>query len=216
MDSSNERWKKIKQQALREKIDITRISAVDGRLLNSKDYINNSILHPNHTLSLGQLGCALSHIKTLQLIEKKDSSIYHIILEDDVIIPANILYKLNSIVETKLPDADIHFLGGCNVKGNLVNKQWIKPNVFDASYNLCCHAMMISPTKIPKILNILQPLYSPIDNQLRDSFENHLDVYYLHPFLIQQDKRLKSIRRKIDGKPDSLFWIKHHNNVKIV
>ena len=76
--------------------------------------------------------------------------------------------------------------------------------------------MMFSPSKVGKIIDILEPLYSPIDNQLRDHFENNLNVYYLHPFLIQQDKRLKSIRRKIDGKPESLFWIKNHNNVSIV
>ena len=71
LESSHERWKRIQSQALREGIDIIRVPAVDGRLLKIEDSVASGILQENNELSLGQLGCALSHIKTLKIIERE-------------------------------------------------------------------------------------------------------------------------------------------------
>ena len=46
-----------------------------------------------------------------------------------------------------------------------------------------------------------------IDNQLRLNF-NKLNVFYTNPNLINQNKDLISIRREIDGIPQSEFWKK--------
>ena len=64
----------------------------------------------------------------------------------------------------------------------------------------------------------MTPIKRPIDEQLRQNFKN-LNVYYMYPNLITQNKQLISSRRKIDGDKNNMtskFWKKNHNNVEIV
>lgn len=203
LDENIDRWNKISHKS------ITRFPAINGKLLDKEKLINKGVIAEKNILKLGQIGCALSHINVLKLIKEQDEE-YGLILEDDVIIPDNF-----SINKLNLPkDFDIIFLGGCNIKGQKVTKNLIKPTGFNGSYNLCWHAVLVNKERVDKILNVLTPLYRPIDSQLRD-FYKELDVYYYYPNIINQNKKLRSNRRDIDGLPQSSYWEKHHLDITL-
>jgi len=115
---------------------------------------------------------------------------------------------------------DIIFLGGCNIYGKKYNEKFIIPtennsNNNNNSKNLCMHAVLLNKHNIDKILNLLKPLYRPVDSQLRTYFDD-LDVFYAYPNIINQNKELISNRRVLDGLPQSQFWKKNHGNITIV
>ena len=221
LDKNTDRWNRIQEAMKRNTIEIKRFSAHHGKQLNVQDLIDSGIVDTYHELDAGQLGCAYSHISVMKRIKNGDAQ-YGLILEDDVILPDN----FKSIIDNlKLPDTDtdkdtdrwdIIFLGGCNIKGSLYNKHFIKPTDYTGTYNLCCHAMLFNKDTIDNVLDCLTPLKYPIDNQLRNNFDTKLVVYYANPNIINQNKDLISVRRVIDGKPQSDYWKKNHTNIEII
>jgi hypothetical protein len=108
---------------------------------------------------------------------------------------------------------DIIFLGGCNIKGKRTGNL-IQPTEKGGAYNLCWHAVLVNKKSVDKILNILTPLYRPIDSQFREHFDK-FNVFFHYPNLINQNKTLRSTRRDIDGLPQSSYWQKHHLDIKL-
>jgi len=203
LDSNIDRWNNLKYK------NVTRFPAINGKTLNKNQLIKDGIISEKNKLKMGQIGCALSHMEVLKQIQKQNEP-FGLILEDDVIIPPN--FNIHNI---KLPQKfDILFLGGCNINGKKITENLIKPTTKNGSYNLCWHAVLINKNSAQKILKMLQPLYRPIDSQIREKYDE-LNVYYHYPNLINQDKKLRSNRRDIDGLPQSSYWQKHHLDVSI-
>ena len=203
LDENIDRWNKLSNK------NITRFSAINGKKIDKNKLIKDNIISSKNNLQLGQIGCALSHISVLKLIQTQDEP-YGLILEDDVIIPDNF-----SVNKLKLPnDFDLLFLGGCNIKGKKVAPNLIKPSIISGLYNLCWHAVLVNKNSVQKILGLLTPLRRPIDSQIRDEYSK-LNIFYHYPNLINQNKSLRSIRRDIDGLPQSKYWEKNHLNVTI-
>lgn len=201
-------------QAKRLKINLERFTAYDGQFLDPNQLITQRVLHPNNYLKRGQLGCAFSHYKLwLSLKQLKDP--YAIILEDDVNIPDNFRTHWNKIYQHLPNNWDIIFLGGCNIKGKLINQYFIKPIPGNSSYNLCLHSYMINIKSIDKIIQYVVPFQRPIDSQLRDFF-HRLNVYYVYPNMILQNKDIRSTRRDIDGLPQSMYWKRHQGDITLV
>jgi GR25 family glycosyltransferase involved in LPS biosynthesis len=207
LDEHIDRWNNLSYRKYNN--NIVRFSAINGKKINKTELINNNIIKPINSLQLGQIGCALSHIGVLNLI-KNQKEPYGLILEDDAIIPDNF-----SINQLKLPKKfDILFLGGCNIKGKKIGTNLIKPTALYGTYNLCLHAVLVNKNSVDKILNALLPLYRPIDSQLRDKYDD-FNIFYHYPNLINQNKSLRSIRRDIDGLPQSKYWQTHHLDITI-
>lgn len=203
LDENIDRWNKLSHK------NIIRFPAINGKKIDKSKLIKDNIISSKNKLQLGQIGCALSHISVLKLIQNQDEP-YGLILEDDVIIPDNF-----SVNKLKLPnDFDLLFLGGCNIKGKKVAPNLIKPTIFDGLYNLCWHAVLVNKNSVQKILDLLTPLRRPIDSQIRDEY-NKLNIFYHYPNLINQNKSLRSIRRDIDGLSQSKYWKTHHLNITI-
>lgn len=212
LDLNKDRLLYIKKQS--KNLKLVRFSAINGKFVNEKKLIKDKILVKNHKLLKGQLGCALSHYFLLKKLYKSSNKI-SIILEDDIIIPNNFKYRLNNILNNLPNKWDIIWLGGCNIKGKLINNMYIKPTTFKGTYNLCMHAYLVNNKSIPKILKYLIPIYRPIDSQLRVSF-NKLNIYYVYPNLIFQNKNLISVRRKLDNLKQSKYWKNNHYKVTII
>ena len=68
--------------------------------------------------------------------------------------------------------------------------------------------------ELEKILDLLIPLRRPIDSQIREEYSK-LNVFYYYPNIINQNKSLRSIRRDIDGLPQSQYWKNHHLDITI-
>jgi GR25 family glycosyltransferase involved in LPS biosynthesis len=206
LDENKDRWEKLSPE-LQQKI--TRFPAINGKKLDKDQLIKDGIISEENNLRMGQIGCALSHITILKHIQQQDEP-YGLILEDDVTIPPNF-----SVESLKLPDDfDICFLGGCNIKGEKVSENWIRPTSKNGAFNLCWHAVLVNKKNVQKVIDLLTPLRRPIDSQIRTEYDK-LKVFYHYPNLISQNKSLRSTRRDIDGLPQSKYWQKHHLDVTI-
>jgi glycosyl transferase family 25 len=210
LDSDVDRWNNFIDYSNK----INRISAYNGNYLDKESLIEDGILDGNAYMKKGQIGCALSHLKAWNESLKTDKQ-YLLVLEDDVILENNTFDKINELSKYIPEKWDILFLGGCNVYGEKYNERFLKPTRNDNTFNLCCHAMLINKKNIYKLINIMMPLKYPIDNQLRDNFDK-IDVYYTYPNLINQNKEIISVRRVIDGLPQSEYWKNNHLNMEIV
>lgn len=207
LEENRDRWDNLSPE-LKEKI--IRFPAINGKELDKNKLIKDGIISEKNILLMGQIGCALSHISILKKIQQQDEP-YGLILEDDVIIPPNF-----SLEKIKLPDDfDICFLGGCNIKGEKIDENWIRPTSKNGVFNLCWHAVLVKKGNVQKIIDLLTPLRRPIDSQIRDEYDK-LNVFYHYPNLIIQNKNLRSTRRDIDGIPQSKYWKKHHLDVTII
>ena len=209
LNENIDRWEKIKNTLP----NLVRFNAINGKNINAGELIKNGFLTKKNTLRPGQLGCALSHIQVMNLIKNQKEE-YALILEDDVIIPKNFQEIFNSLKQFFPQKWDVIFLGGCNIHGKKYNEKFIIPTNNSGSKNLCMHAVLLNKNNVDKILKILKPLYRPIDSQLRDSYSK-LNVFYTYPNIINQNKKLVSNRRVIDGLPQSKYWQNHHLDVKI-
>lgn len=216
LDQNKERLELIDKQSKREKLDIIRFPAIFGKRLDESRLVREGTITPGHTLHKGELGCALSHILLLKKIYKTlRNDQYGVIFEDDVIIPKDFITKLYKIVKNAPMGWEILYLGGCNIKGTIKPPYFIKPTYNHSGTNLCAHAYVVKRDSIPKILNYLTPLYRPIDSQLRNYFK-YMNVYFVNPNLVIQNKDIRSIRRDIDGLPQSKFWRKHQTDITIL
>jgi hypothetical protein len=124
LDENIDRWNKLSHK------NIIRFPAINGKKIDKNKLIKDNIISSNNNLKLGQIGCALSHISVLKIIQNQDEP-YGLILEDDVIIPDDF-----SINQLKLPNNfDLLFLGGCNIKGEKISENLIKPTKIEISFN---------------------------------------------------------------------------------
>lgn len=210
LDEHIDRWN-INKNKINNMI---RFNAIHGKNVDNSNLKKNGILNNIHELLPGQLGCALSHISVMNLIKNQKEE-YGLILEDDVIIPDNFELIFNNLIKNFPKKWDIIFLGGCNIYGKKYNDNFIIPLDNNGSKNLCMHAVLLNKNNVDKIINLLQPLYRPIDSQLREYFDT-LDVFYAFPNIINQNKNLISNRRIIDGLPQSKYWKENHLNIEII
>ncbi|MBD3805966.1 glycosyltransferase family 25 protein [Sulfuricurvum sp.] len=127
------------------------IDAIDGRLLNAKDFfskITGSYLHHNRLLSPSELGCSLSHIKVLQeFIESGEK--YALILEDDILGTDKHLKHIESLLPY-IPDNSLLLCGGQDkpslrnyLYGKEITKNLFKLAPFSHFYivRACCYVV---------------------------------------------------------------------------
>jgi GR25 family glycosyltransferase involved in LPS biosynthesis len=213
LDKDKQRWNTIKNTSDKYNLDIIRIPAYYGKDVNENEYIRKNILDKNHKLLKGQLGCALSHVELWRKI-KNDNEDFALILEDDVQFTDNFKEKLDDLLHCLPETWDIIYLGGCNLYGKKYNEKLMYPTKFGARYNLCCHAMLLNKERIGGLIDIMTPIKYAIDGQLRQNFKN-LEVYFVNPNMILQNKEIRSSRRDIDGLSQSEYWKEHHTDITL-
>lgn len=162
---------------LNAKINI--IDAVNGININQHDLLEAKIL------SLGfydmgnikrskEIGCYMSHDKIFNLIKNNtEKKRYSIILEDDFnVIPDDIIQKLNNIIiSIDTLDFDILFLGNTFNNTGLQ----IKDNIYSVDknkYTMGTFAYLINNANIDKLIGLIKPIDSPIDNKFDALIKN--------------------------------------------
>lgn len=210
LDNNRDRYEKIKSRCNNQNININRYSAINGKMLNKNGIYNN--VHYNKKLSPGQIGCGLSHIMLLEYIQHNIKNVeYIIILEDDVIIPKNVIEQLDNILEKAPKNWDILYLGGSNIIGYKVKKMFIKPKT-GVKGNWGTHAYMIKYNFIKHWLKLINPLQKPIDVQGRDQF-GLINAYFVYPTLINPQWNYEST---ITNKKYSNNSIKLYKSYRIL
>ncbi|WP_447717208.1 glycosyltransferase family 25 protein [Pluralibacter gergoviae] len=132
METDIERRQSISQKFEAYNIEFTYIDAVVGKslsenILKSID-VSNAVERKKRHVSLGEIGCTLSHVKAFNYMIEK-SIPYCLILEDDAIFDERLAHFVSSFNPRLLTglNNDILILGGQN---GIDKSQWISKSFF--------------------------------------------------------------------------------------
>lgn len=104
LDRRPDRWKKMHQQFLDQKIEVQRVSAVDGK-----------VVFNDNSYNAGIFGCFSSHLKVFEdAITNEYKTI--IILEDDAVLKDNFKKELQENINSLPSNWQMCYLGGSNMK----------------------------------------------------------------------------------------------------
>ena len=183
---------------LNAKINI--IDAVNGLNINQNELLENKTLELgfsdiNNIKRSKEIGCYMSHDKIFTLIKNNtERKKYSIILEDDFnIIPDDIIQKLNNIIiSIDTLDFDILFLGNTFDNSGLQ----IKDNIYSVDknkYTMGTFAYLINNANIDKLIKIIKPIDSPIDNKFDTLIKNNkINSLLVYPNIINYMTEIKS------------------------
>lgn len=193
LDRATDRLQLMVKEFEKCQIDFERISAVDAKKLDSNSYqIKNKY---DRELVPGEIGCYLSHVKTLSHFLSSDND-FAIIIEDDAILAPDFknivekaLIKYNTLPKKHQWDVLKLFNG---------KRRHIKIADIDQNYIIAACGTSIPITTIAaiwtkdaarKFLNkINQPLpviSRPIDCDLQHAWEFDLRIYNLLPTIVK-------------------------------
>jgi len=209
LDRRTDRKDYIKQQL--EKIkwtgNIERISAIDGKtldldsvshlltdaaLLEAKTmYLNPP---PGSYMSMGAVGCALSHREAYLNIQNGPDD-YVLIIEDDVLFDDNFSNLIKTSINN-VPDYDILYINHHNSsKTSKINGNYSIPTgaIFGT------FAMVIHKRVIPKLLTLF-PIDGQVDSQMRRIYKD-IKVYCLNSrnLITSEDSDINNFDTDIQG-----------------
>lgn len=105
-----ERRRQILEQCHQLKLDVEIFDAVDGASLHQTSLVQQAVNFPECMLTVGEVGCALSHRAVYQRMIDEDLP-FALILEDDVRIDSRLEKVLNQIeLNTESTDENIYLL----------------------------------------------------------------------------------------------------------
>lgn len=196
LDRSPQRYERITSQLENQKIEFTRLSAVDGSELSNRNV--DSLYQYAHAdayykqLNKGEIGCYLSHINAWQRIV--DNALdFAIVLEDDV----NLMGDLSRIITLvkKLPD-DWDYI---KLAEHSRTRQVLHRQQFDSfqrvTYNkiparACAQIISLSGAK--KLLSQPEKILRPVDIDLQYWWEKDLRVFGLMPYPVEPSQQFAS------------------------
>jgi len=176
-----------------------RVDAVYGNKLTlTKEYVN---LFRNNDFKWkkGVIGCALSHYKLwLNLIENKLSNSY-LILEDDVVLVPDFLYKWRAIAHLTPSDADVIFLGGVLPPNKPALPNFTEPvnsafakvkkmmvgGSMRRYFHFCTYSYIITKKGAEKLCKLIDErgIFTSIDHMMVNHGDQLLNIYFTTPLL---------------------------------
>ena len=198
LDSSKQRWCKIKNQLDDFKLEYERIPAVDGRLLSNYNKMYNSFKNKTHfhiNLSKGEIGCYLSHINCWKKIIDENLD-YAIIIEDDVKILQDLNKIKKLITDTLFLEWDYIKIGETPVKRNSKVVKNIKDFSivkYSKKVPTGTFGQIVSYKGSKKLLEYSNPFYRPVDVDIQHTWENNLNVFGIKPYFIDAIKNQSDI-----------------------
>lgn len=182
----------IDNQNKKLNVKITIVDAVNGVNINQNKLLEDNILSINFS-DIGSLkrnkeiGCFMSHEKIYNIIKNNnEQKRYSLILEDDFnIISDDITKLLNDILVTiDTMDFDILFLG--NTFDNIGSQ--VKNNIYSIDknkYTIGNFAYIVNNKNINKLITLIKPIDSPIDNKIDTLIKNDkLNCMVVYPNII--------------------------------
>lgn len=214
MDKSEDRLKVITEQANKAGMKLTRFPAVsigddvmkvnNGQPLQEQGIGHIIYVDPSGKFAnKGKIGCFLSHRNLLKKISEDPSvkSEISIILEDDAIIPENILQKLNDLYKELPSDWDMCFIGKWQLESVPVTQTLHKiTNRFNPDKNWGTWAYIVKNASIKdNILPCLEVMGNPIDTQY-NYYTNQIQTYVTVPNIVEVDMKVESARASENSK----------------
>lgn len=105
-------------------------------------------------------------------------------LEWDCNFPENWRKRTEAALRDVPPDFDMLFIGSCCCKD--AKKTFVAGEIFNVTFPLCSHSMIIAKKALPTILHTQRKVYAPMDISLNFHSMRHLKVYTVLPRICTQ------------------------------
>jgi glycosyl transferase, family 25 len=199
LDDRPDRRAEAEREFAKHGINATRVSAIKG----------NPTTLPTPRGLPGEVGCALSHMKCVQLA--KDSGWDKVVIyEDDVEFRENYT-NLFSFYLSEVPDDwDMIYIGGNHWGRDLSLKHCPKltkvtENVYKTTHTLTTHAYILRDTVYDEVIKHLSTAYMPVDVMYSD-LQERFNVYAFRPNLAWQRPSKSDINNKMC---DYVYFLKN-------
>lgn len=186
LDKEQTRLVHMIAQLARLGIDFERIPAVYGKDLSPEDLkmsfsVFRSFCAMGRKLTLGEIGCSLSHLAIYRKMIKAEIP-YALIFEDDIVIDASITEKLIEIEKMVTPNkAQVILFSALGFKGGDEN------GIFQNNEAMCTDGYVITLSAAKKIYHANYPVVTTADAWPRWIKRLGLEVYCCWPPIVQQD-----------------------------
>ena len=204
LDRDVKRWRNMQESAAKLNLNIERFPAIYGKDIPYEKMrslgVGNSMVRHNRQdkklVNLGVVGCYLSHRALLEQLAAKNESEGHLILEDDVSLPADFLQPGGrwSVLSKNVPqDWDMIFLRMWKPDGEIVAPGIMKLRSDPSKRsNLGTFAYIVRHGSIKtKILPSLKYMVDAYDEHINLQF-NNWNVYLLNPGIIDINDELQN------------------------
>ncbi len=220
LDRSKNRMTEFKKGFRKTNLEIERIAAVDGNLINIKSFADDYLCRKEMGRSIqpGEVGCFLSHKKALERFLSTDSK-YAIIFEDDAIPDEDFKATVETVVEKFLQNnkktAAIN-LGALDFKYSS-QVMPIKNNILRCAHRFPMLATGVLWTRpgANRFLEKTSSVTMPYDNFLRFLFSGTNSVFSIQPPIIYSsgiqsdiEQRNATQRRSTQNRSKFYFFIK--------
>lgn len=190
LDKSLDRFEACKSELDKYNIPFERIPAIYGKDLSEQelnsiyDQVKNKQYYKTD-MSIGEIGCYLSHIKCWQKIIDDDLD-YAVILEDDFKLSDNFAHFQS--IFTNLKNWDFIRIAFASRGVPIVDSTRIN-NAYQLTYYkkvpINTLAQVVSKQGASKLLDSSQSIYRPIDVDLKHYWEKRIQVLGINPPLIE-------------------------------
>ncbi len=186
LDERPDKFKNAENQIIFQQLTCERISAIRGSNLTQEeiDSAYDSKLNKQKymkSLSIGEIGCYLSHRAAWQKIDDENLD-YAIILEDDCKLEANFKEVINII--PLLKNWDYIKLTGPRGKKKIQETQSVGNGFSITHYNkvpMSTPGQVVSLKGAQTLLKNSKPFFRPVDIDLQQYWEKGVDIIGLEP-----------------------------------
>lgn len=199
LDKDTDRLQKFQGYAEQAKVPVRRCPAVNGNSYTKELALSDGIPESSwESFKKGEIGCFLSHKNLLRSLADRNDSDYHLIFEDDAILPVDLSSKLDGVFQEVPSNWDMIFLGVSIPK--LVQHHGIIHTAEEGvEGNFGTFAYIVRHTSLPKINKHIAVMRKPIDNLFRDKMNGSdaWNIYILSPMVVTHDfEQISSITGK--------------------
>ncbi len=190
---------KMLEQTKKFSLNAETIPAVYGKNLSKEDLKNLVYDYPNCSLSLGEIGCALSHVNIYNKMIKEDIPIAFI-LEDDVIVSKDVIPMLDFLEKSDDKNKpNVYLLSYMIDYLPLTKKETPLGNMYKIYRSYCTCGYVINKEAAKRISKIQTPVKFEAD--MWETFKSILgvNVYGIIPHLVFEgdaNKQLSSIEKE--------------------
>lgn len=214
LDERPDKFKNAEDQLIAQNFKCERISAIRGSNL-TKVHIQQAYdeaankKHYMKTMSVGEIGCYLSHRAAWQKIVNENLD-YAIILEDDCKLEDN-FKKLPTLIE-QLSGWDYIKLTGPRGRKKIQDTATLSDGFSIAHYNkvpISTPGQVVSLKGAQTLLANSQPFFRPVDVDLQQYWEKHIDIIGIEPKLVDTagfDSDITAMDKSSARTVKTKFW----------
>tara|TARA_Y100000996_G_scaffold144459_1_gene111090 strand:- start:178 stop:1200 length:1023 start_codon:yes stop_codon:yes gene_type:complete len=184
-ENGQQKWDTMKQTVLGKYI--TKVEGINGKEINVEDFKDDITPTWDYgtwrnnskkliKMSQGEIGCALSHLKSWKQAKEDNVNIAMILEDDGSYLHDDFLEYLNNILTEVPEDWDVIMLGFL-IKNYMLHSEEKIGNLYKIKEFVLTHCYIINKKTIDKLLDNL-PINAPVDTWIASlGAKNKLNIY---------------------------------------